>query len=114
MSQSEIYTPTPYSVELKRLPLRPFIRIDNFCIAIARIVSVEFLPDATINEINGVLCYREISEIELKEVAKIRSFTAPVVIVNFINQNDMKDFIRRWGEEAESVWKYVTEHLASP
>ena len=49
-----------------------------------------------------------------EEEQKISSLVVPVVIVNFVNSNDMREQVRRWGEEAEGIWNYVTSILASP
>ena len=111
-------TPTPYQRSFKSSAQSPgpFIRLGNVCVHIERIVSVEFLPNAALYRVGDHVIYKEITaehEAELLDKS-MEKFNTPVLFLKFINTNDMKETIRRWGEEAEVVWEYIINNLAAP
>ncbi|MCK4823132.1 hypothetical protein KA005_45650 [bacterium] len=118
----KVPTPIPSFFPDNPLPVqhlgfhRPFIRLGNICLHVDRIVSAEFLPKAALYKVGDHVLYQEASaehEAELLDRSS-EKFNAPILYLRFINANDMTEEIRRWGEEAEDAWEYITSNLASP
>ena len=115
-----VYTPTPHAyhgdAEITVLPIKPFIRIGNICVHIDRIVSVELLPNATIYKVGDSVMYAldAAERMRIDGTTELEPEKVPVIVVNYVNANDMKTFVRRWGDEALEIWRYVTSTLAAP
>lgn len=108
--------PEVSTLRLDPLPSRPFIRIGNICVHIDRIVSIELLPNATIYKVGDSVMYAldAAEKMRIEGTTELEPEKVPVIVIDYVNTNDMKAFIRRWGAEAEEVWDYVTSNLASP
>ena len=92
---------------------KPLLRIDNICIAINRIVSVEYLQNGVVYLIGDNVYYGESNaENAAKMLEKpFEERKAQIITINFVSANNVRDYIRRWGDEAQAAWTNICDYL---
>jgi len=95
---------------------KPFLKIDGHLLAINRIVSVDFIVNGRVFNLDGFTYFNEdIAREHAREIgAQVKEITTPIIVINYKNVLDVDDFIRRHSEEAENLWNFLTANLSTP
>ncbi len=120
--EDALFDPLPLSFgigndnSVQIIHVRPFLRIDNHLIPVKDIKSIDFMPNGLLNKVGEITYFHEdLAEQYATEVdMKVETFTAPIIVINFINIDGEKDYIRRHGEAAQNLWRYIADVLSVP
>jgi len=95
--------------------VRPFLRIDNHLIPIKDIKSIDFVPNGLLSTVRDVVYFHEdVAEQHAMDLdAEVETFTAPIIVIEFITR-DGWEYIRRHGEAAQNLWRYIADVLSVP
>jgi len=96
-----------------------FLRIDNHLIALNRIVSIDYLPNALMYKVGESRYYDEVSAKEAARNrnasgARVEEIHTSIILINYKNAQDLDDFVRRNGFLADTVWNFASTILSVP
>lgn len=93
-----------------------FLRIDNHLIAFDRIAEVGYVPKDFAHRVDGIIysSFEVAKRHAFESSGKIEDVRGPSITIYFNDVVGNPDFVRRYGQDAQILWDYLTMNFAVP